>query len=118
MSYKKRGRAGWTGKKEAKSNPSRERNYAKDEIRQELKQIEEGDDFRYRASNKKKNKIVSLKYWIELYEAKAEKAKIRGDVCKYFGYSGWMDGAKQLKEKLAKLENKELENNNEKNKEG
>ena len=63
MSYKKRGRAGWVGKKEAKTKIGRERNYAKKEIRQEIRQLEEGDDFRYR--NKPSKKILTTKQKIE-----------------------------------------------------
>ena len=102
-SWKKRGQAGWTGKKEAKSKVSRERNYAKEEIRQELKEIEEGEDFRYKAGGKNKNKIASLKYWIDLWENRAERAKI----CNphgMFGYSWYTSGVKEMKEELAELE--------------
>ena len=68
MSYKKRGQAGYTGKKEAKSKVSRERNYAKEEIRQELKEMEEGDENDYDDENgndpKRQISIKSLAFSI------------------------------------------------------
>lgn len=106
MSWKKRGKAGWTGKKEAKSKPSVERNFAKDEIRQELKEIEEGDGFRYKAGGKNKNKIASLKYWIDLYERRAIAVKARGLDCRWFGYTRYNNGATEMKKELEELEEK------------
>ena len=101
--YRKRGQAGYTGKKEAKSKVSRERNYAKEEIRQELKEMEEGDDFRYNAGGKKKNKIASLRYRIDLY-AKRAKAARESNRHGIFGYSWYESSMTEMKEELDELE--------------
>ena len=102
--YKKRGRAGYVGKKEAKDKISRERNYAKKEIRQELKEIEEGDDFRYKHKAKKvltpEQKLEKNINWyqmiIEQWERPNRKAGWMSD--------GWISGIiHRYKEKLKKL---------------
>ena len=73
MNYKKRGRAGSCGKKEAKGKISRERNYAKEEVKQALKELDEGDEYRYphyaRKELTKEQKTQKQLSWFEhIYE--------------------------------------------------
>ncbi len=50
--YKKRGRSGYAGSKEAKSKIRQERQFSKQEITEELKQHQQGEDFRYKHKSK------------------------------------------------------------------
>lgn len=107
MSWKKRGQAGWTGKKEAKSKERRERNYAKGEIRQEMKKIEEGEDYREKAGSKKKNKIASLKHWRDWYLRRAEEAKAKKDNCIWTGFTTYSRRAEEMDKQIEEMENKD-----------
>ena len=100
--YKKRGRAGWVGKKEAKGKIHRERNYEKQEIRQALQEIEEGDDYRYLHKAKRvKNEKARLENTIRWYERTIEKYKQRE--WGIFG-SGWLESG--YRKALAKYKEK------------
>jgi hypothetical protein len=62
MSYKKRAREGWeTGKHHKKIANQSERMFAKEEIRNELNQIEAGEEFREKGSSRKKSGIQARK---------------------------------------------------------
>jgi len=101
--YKKRGRAGWVGKKEAKDKEYRERLYAKKEISNEMKMLEQGEEFKEKTRKRKKNKIASLKYWIGRYEKRAGIAKSE-NYHGMFGYSWYESMLKNYKKELAELE--------------
>ena len=76
MSWKKRGKSGWVGKKTAKENSKgREREYGKQEVRQQLQEDFEGDEFRYRGGKKKKNEIARLEYSRDLYQRWANEGR-------------------------------------------
>jgi len=69
MSWKKRGQAGWTGSKTAKeTTKGRERQYGEKEIKQQLQEDFEGDEFRYTGGKKNKNKVAQLENWLGYYE--------------------------------------------------
>ena len=112
MSYKKRGRAGWVGRKEAKSKIRRERNYAKSEIRQELRIVEEGEDFRYKHKSKKiltnKQKIEKRLAWYERVLEEWTRPNREAQWKKYDHDSWFGRYVNSLRDKAKKLK-KELE---------
>lgn len=76
MSWKKRGKKGWTGKKTAKNDTKgRERQYADQEIRQQIQEDFEGDDYRYNYHRKKQNEIARLEYSRDLYQRWANEGR-------------------------------------------
>jgi hypothetical protein len=69
MNWKKRGQKGWLGKKTAKEvSKGRERQYGDQDVKQQLQEDFEGDDFRYTGGKKKKNKLAQLENWRDYYE--------------------------------------------------
>lgn len=113
MNWKKRGQKGWTGKKYAKNETKgRERQYADQEVKQQIQEVFEGDEFRYNGGRKKKNEIASLEYWrdhwikraleYEIKEEKEEKEK-RISWMSSFKYKQW---AREYQEKIDKLKDK------------
>jgi hypothetical protein len=110
MSWKKRGRKGWTGKKTAKNDTKgRERQYANQEIRQQIQEDFEGDDFRYNGGKKKKNEIASLEHWRDHWLKRALECEIREEKEKRIG---WMSSfkckewAREYQEKIDDLKKK------------
>ena len=103
MSYKKRARAGWCGRKEAKDKIYKERLYAKKEIAQAEQEILEGDSFRYNGSKRTPNKIAQLQYWLTLYARRMEDAKKRDDRCRWTGYSAYKSSYDKTKKELEDL---------------
>lgn len=97
--YKKRGQAGWTGRKEAKSKNYIERNFAKQDIKQALEEIEAGEDYRYLHKAKKANDPETrLKKNIAWYERVLADYKMR-DFVGFMG-NGWLEsGLKKAKAK-------------------
>ena len=92
MSWKKRGKKGWTGKKTAKNDTKgRERQYADQEIRQQIQEDFEGDDFRYSGGKKNKNKMASLEYWRDRWKQRALEYEIIEEKEKRIG---WMSSYK------------------------
>ena len=73
-SYRKRAKAGWCGGKSYKQQAnSAEREYAKREIEQELKQMHEGEDFRYTfPSRKTRTALDKAKSSLKWYEERLE----------------------------------------------
>lgn len=63
MSYKKRAKGSWNSGKAHKEESNRsERQYSKDEIRDELEKLEQGEEYRTKGKSKKKpNKLQRLK---------------------------------------------------------
>lgn len=114
MSYKKRGRAGWTGKKEAKGKIGRERIYAKKEIKQALTEIEAGEEYRYpHHSPVTPNEKARL-------ESQIEKTEHRLNRYREWSNSGymWKSWASRAKSQLDKLKNKLKEKFSEKTRNG
>ena len=101
--WKKRGQAGWVGKKEAKSKGRRERNFSKEEIRDEIKQIEEGDDFRYKGGGKNKDPIARQRYWVDYYERATKEAEARKDNCRWTGFGTYYNRFVEAKRQLEKM---------------
>jgi len=100
MSWKKRGQAGWTGRKTAKNETKgRERQYGEQEVRQQLQEDFEGDEFRYTYQGKKvKNEQSRLENTIAWYERVLADYKMR-DYTSCFG-NGWLEsGLKKAKTK-------------------
>jgi hypothetical protein len=115
MSWKKRGKKGWLGKKTAKelSEPT-ERNYAKAEVKQALQEELEGDDFRYphyKASpnpeKKLEGRVKSIKNNIIQWERMEEQYKRRNSLLgKHLNWlKSWLD---KTKTKLNNIKNKKL----------
>ena len=100
MNWKKRGQAGWTGRKTAKEiSKGSERQYGKQEVRQQLQEDFEGDDFRYTHQGKKvKNEQSRLENTIVWYERVIADHKMRNYVS-WCG-DGWLEsGLKKAKAK-------------------
>lgn len=101
MSYKNRQRRGWCSKKETKEKIYRERQHGKKEIAQAQEEILQGDDFRYPKHGKRKqNVIAQLTYRIKFYAERMVKAKLRGDDCRWTGYSSWKSMYEKTNEEL------------------
>ena len=78
-SYKKRMKGGWNQGKACKGNGS-ERAYAKAEIRQFIKEMDEGYKDPYRKSQRKKNEKARLEYRISYFENAAARYNKTGYV--------------------------------------
>lgn len=101
MNWKKRGQKGWLGKKTAKEiSKGRERQYAESEIKQQLQEDFEGDDFRYTGGKKKKNEIARLEYSRDLYQRWADEGRTA-----WWG-SDYARRAKEYQEKIDELKQK------------
>lgn len=76
--YSKRAKNGWRcGKNHKREANKEERIYAKEDIRQELEQYEQGEDFRYKHSSKSTpNKKHQLQSQILHYEKRLESWEI------------------------------------------
>lgn len=73
-SYKKRARARWeTGKHAKESANSSERIYSKKELNDEMREVLEGDNFRYKGKSKKKlTAEQKIKKQLKWYESRLE----------------------------------------------
>ena len=121
MNWKKRGRKGWTGKKYAKNETKgSEREYGKQEVRQQLQEDFEGDNFRYTGGKKKRNLIARRKNWIKWYqrriqeeELREERAKAKGESYRswsYFSTSHCRSRIEELEKEIEELKQKEQKN--------
>lgn len=99
MSYKKRGREGWIGKKSAKEAEGSERIYAKEEIKQELNKIEAGDSYIEKGKVRKRNEVARLESRLAKAEA-GQKTWTQRDSWLGKFYRDWV---KELKEKLERF---------------
>lgn len=112
MNWKKRGRKGWTGKKFAKeTTKSRERQYGNSEIKQQIQEDLEGDDFRYRGGKKKKNKIAKYQYWADYYRKRAIEEELKeekGDYCSFLSSYDYKKRAKEYENKIEECRKKIL----------
>ncbi len=116
MSYKKRARAGWTGKKEAKTKIYKERQHGKKEIDEAQEQILQGDDFRYKGSKKKKptkeqkvdNEIRWLEGRVEYWRRPNIQNSIHDSMNSWIGRTviGYEYRLKKLKDEKKKNKNK------------
>lgn len=69
MTYRKRAKGGWNAGKAYKKESNRsERQFSKDEIKDELQEILEGEDFRYPHYSKTTNELEKTKYEIKSLE--------------------------------------------------
>lgn len=107
MSYKKRGQAGWTGKKEAKRKVRRERNFSKEEIREIEKEMFQGEEYRVRSNSKKE---LTPKQKIERQLIR-EKSKLdyweRPNILGRHNNDGWISGIiSRYRDSIKKLEKK------------
>lgn len=121
MSWKKRGQKGWTGAKTAKElTKGRERQYGESEIKQQLQEDFEGDEYRYTSGKRKKNEKARVKYRLAYYEQrlkveelKRDRAREKGERyhdCGWFGLSYYSSSVDRCKKELEELENKEEKN--------
>lgn len=102
MSYKKRAREGWeTGKHHKKIANQSERMFAKEEIRDELNQIESGEEFREKGHSRKKTRFEKLTGLLVRIEAMKERSigRIWSMLTPHW-YDQW---AKKVKEKIGRL---------------
>jgi hypothetical protein len=116
MNWKKRGQAGWNGRKTAKKLPGIERQYGKTEARQQLQEHFEGDDYRHKGGIRSRSRKGQLQYRVDYYERclknevlKEEKARANGDV---YWRSNWCDSSyyrssiKKMKEEIKEIDTK------------
>lgn len=110
MNWKKRGQKGWTGKKTAKNDTKgRERQYAEQEIKQQLQEDFQGDEFRYSGGKKKKNEIASLEFWRDRWNQRALEYQIREEKEKRIGFMSsyeYRKWAEELQNKIDDLKKK------------
>ena len=104
--YKKRAKAGWETGKGAKQTSNRsERVYEKQEIRQELKEFEQGEDFKYRHKSKKpETELEKDERRLNWYKIKLQHWEYKtfyrgGDMFKSI-VSRYKDAIKKLKKKI------------------
>lgn len=107
--YKKRAKNGWRCGKYAKRESNKEeRTFAKEDIRQELKQHNEGEDFRYRykttITKNEKMRIEHRISWyeriIETYKRRDEQREAQGlDPYHCFRPGHWLSSLNKLKKK-------------------
>lgn len=112
MSWKKRGQKGYTGKKTAKEiTKGRERQYGEQEIRQQLQEELEGDDYRYYGGKKKTNRIAKHEYWRDRYKKRALEQELkeeRGQGCSYLSSYKYKKWAEEEQEKINELKEQKL----------
>jgi len=117
MNWKKRGQAGWNGRKTAKNfSKSIERNYSKKEIKQQLIEDLEGDDYRYKGGGRKRNKRDQFRYYVDYYERclkteiiREERARAKGDTywrCSYCDSSYYRNQIEYYKAKIKEIDQK------------
>lgn len=115
MNWKKRGRKGWLGSKTAKEvSKGRERQYANKDIKQQLQEDFEGDDFRYNGGKRKRNRKAQIENWISYYQRrlleedlKQERARAKGERyidCGWFGPSYYRSRIEEYQKELKKIE--------------
>jgi hypothetical protein len=107
MSYKKRSRSGYsTGKRYKKHSNRTERQYEKDEIRQQMTEITQGDEYREKGGGRNPNYIARQEYNISVYERwmiHAKSYRERWGRDSYFSVAkckAWIEKAKKKIEKL------------------
>jgi L-lactate utilization protein LutB len=102
MSYKKRAREGWeTGKHHKKIANQSERMFAKEEIRNELNQIEAGEEFREKGSSRKKSVLERLENLLVGIQARKERsAAYNWSWLTPSWYDAWME---KVKTKIGRL---------------
>lgn len=100
MSYKKRARSGWEGGKGYKKKSNRsERMYENKEIRDELEEFNQGEEFRYKHKSKvTKNDKMRLESQISWYKRTIDRYRDRISTDGYF--FGFVTSFKHTYEKL------------------
>lgn len=108
MTYKKRARNGWnTGKCHKKNANSRERTYAKEEIKNELEEVTEGEDFRYRhRRSRKRTWIQRLERMLAWYDRYIEKLDSNPPAFPYYGSDYFRNKRNALLNKIKELKEK------------
>jgi hypothetical protein len=102
MSYKKRAREGWeTGKHHKKIANQSERMFAKEEIRDELNQMEAGEEFREKGSSRKKTRLEKLTGLLVRIEAMRERSV--GRIWTWLTPNWYNQWATKVKEKIGRL---------------
>ena len=103
--WKKRGQAGWNGRKYAKEvSKHQERQFAKKEIKQELQEKLEGSDYRYKHLSRKGDPERKLRGRIKGIETYIQRWINRKDLTSWYRYSAndhlnwlrsWLDKTKK-----------------------
>jgi len=105
MTYKKRARNGWnTGKHCKRNSNNRERTYAKEEIKNELEEVIEGEDFRYRhRRSRKRTWLQRLERILAWYDRYIEKLDSNPPIFSYHGSDYYRKKRNELLKKIKEL---------------
>lgn len=107
--YKKRGQAGWNGRKTAKEiSKYKERQFSKTEIKQEMQEHLEGDEYRYRhKKSPTPNEKARLEYNLSLYKKWAAAAKARGEMSGWCGYHTYLSDIEKIEKQIEEFDKKQ-----------